>query len=188
MHSLFINNFTMCFQPNIHCTCKIVFAGNTYNLFTDGTNNNSNGTMSIVEQTYVSFRVRACAEVHLIMTSDRQQFEVVLGAAGNTQILIREHVGSDPVVSLSKEHVVSCSDMWRFWVSWDNSNIRVGSGTPLSHEYLSWRAGYEIYIKSVTFSTALNHWAEWDILHDYGRLAKSKTVFYFYCLKSDLPP
>lgn len=73
-------------------------------------------------------------------------------------------------------HQLDCNSLRRFWVSWDDDTIRVGSGYKHDgHVYVEYNDPQFIPVNYLSVSSGFGSQAEWEIQHTQSQF------IYFIC-------
>lgn len=87
--------------------------------------------ITVVEQTSMVFKVKACSDVHVVLASYPKNprvrsYDLLLGSDGNTMTkLYRE---GTLVHSINTSNLLKCDVDQYLWVSWQNNIIEMGTG------------------------------------------------------------
>jgi hypothetical protein len=82
------------------------------------------------------FGVAACNDVHVALTETpgvqtRRAYELVIGASGNSQTLLKDASSGSSLAQVSSANILSCNAVKSFWLSWTNASVSFGTGTVL---------------------------------------------------------
>ncbi len=103
----------------------------------------------------ITFRVRGCKQATLLMTTSatdiwgRNLFEIIL----DEESLIRYHQSPENVASAATPSLLDCDRCIKYWISWENSQIQVGSGDLRSYPFLSWNMPIDTSVQSVSMDS-----------------------------------
>lgn len=115
------------------------------------------------------FEVRACsgARIHLMENPDSlsSSVVVVIGDDFNTRTTISIPDGLS--VGANTPNILSCEVFRKFWISWENRQIRVGRGVP--YEEIIVYHDFTHVVTLVGLSTGLLASGTWQFLHEEGR-------------------
>jgi len=103
---------------------------------------------------------------------------VVIGDDFNSRITISPPDGQ--TVGANTPNVLSCEISRKFWISWENGQIRVGQGVPYEQMILS--LDYAHVVTVVALSTDLLVSGTWKFSHEEGRTVMPScrfTLLYF---------
>lgn len=89
---------------------------------------------------------------------------MILGAAGNRQVVIRDTVGGGGQNVTLNSHVLACDRSQTFWLSWARQWLYVGTGTKVGERTL---LGLPLgsqpkVIKAISMATTNVHGARWS--------------------------
>ena len=77
----------------------------------------------------------------------------------------REYVQtfSQTVQTVNTPSILSCKELRKFWVSWEDNTIQVGSGDLYQHSFIAWTDPLFHPVGAVSFSTGYGAVGEWQI-------------------------
>lgn len=112
------------------------------------------------DYTHFEFSVRGCKDVMIYLASlpmnaspDIEGYKIGIGAQENTRTFLREYPSRTEVENVGTLNILSCHSLRRFWISWKDSTLTVGSGDLYSREIFSHvKPGMNIRAISVTMA------------------------------------
>lgn len=127
-----------------------------------------------VQKSQITFQVRACSEVRVLLTADPFDLslytrEFILGASGNTKSVILGRNNATLVENITAD-VVQCNDFRQFLVSWESGMLQVSreqstGGALLKHLDAEMRT-----VHAVSISTGDGSTGEWRFSRDAGEI------------------
>jgi acid stress-induced BolA-like protein IbaG/YrbA len=128
----------------------------------------------IVQKSQITFQVRACSEVRVLLTEDLFDLslytrEVILGASGNTRsvILGRNNV---TLIENSTANVVQCNDFRQFLISWESGMLQVNREQSTGDTLLKYLDTEMRTVHAVSISTGDGSTGEWRFSRDAGEI------------------
>ena len=123
----------------------------------------------------LSFRVRACSDVHLILSSSlkartARYYEISIGFDGGTHSSLK--FGNKQMAEcITPRSVLDCKNDRHFWVHWDADSglVEVGEG-PLHgfNGLLSWTNPDPFDIQAISMATKTSVSGRWQLLNNAG--------------------
>jgi hypothetical protein len=92
---------------------------------------------------------------------------VVIGDNGNTRTVIR--LPSGLTSSAETPYILSCEHYRKFWISWENGEIRLGRGLPYDEVIVT--GDYVLSVSIVALSTDVSVTGDWRFSHEEGIVA-----------------
>lgn len=126
-------------------------------------------------RTSLSFRVKACHDAHVALAStlaDTRQhaYEIVLGASGNQYTIIRNMTLDFPVMTVHTPGILDCTEMRKFWISWEGGLVRVGYGLRAGLQtIMEWQDTDPYAIHAYGISTGFGASGVWQLIDYTGK-------------------
>lgn len=121
------------------------------------------------DETFMLFQVKSCGDAHiLLMQSNRtteDSYELVIAGLQNSQSFIRDgQQGPALATTYHAESLLDCKEFRPFWVSWDEGNIRVGTGLIVDvNDFISYANTTLTGVKHVAIATGREAIGKWMI-------------------------
>jgi len=123
-----------------------------------------------------SVDIASCHEVSILLAGEvaianRSAYEIVIGALENKQISIKKAVNG--IFEIVRYTTISgslhCNEFRRFWVSWVDGNLELGSGITGQDVLVSWTDSSEDYkpIQALSLASSIDS-AQWSFQQDQG--------------------
>lgn len=117
------------------------------------------------KQKFLSFSVKACSDVYLVLTSKYDDegplIEIAIGLNGNTRSAIRTEKRGTNIVTFTRSFL-NCRRFTRFWVSWKNQIIQVGMGLKENNrEFMMMMDDRKLNIVNIGISTGRGTTGDW---------------------------
>ena len=109
----------------------INFVGNGYEVFTAGDGKYGRSWTSVMGYDYLTFSVRACADVRLALATVPQTPEtaayhvIIADTSGRSLIQVDSVSGGEVKAEITISDLLSCDSYREFWVGWANKTIQV---------------------------------------------------------------
>lgn len=121
------------------------------------------------------FAVKACRDASVAFSQvagiyTHYTYELVVGATGNTETILRSSVGGGVLKSVYTHQILDCSAVRIFWVSWRDGVIAFGKGITVKQgELFSVSVSNMIVINSLSLLTPSDVKGVWGISTTMGR-------------------
>ncbi|XP_063413212.1 C3 and PZP-like alpha-2-macroglobulin domain-containing protein 8 [Mytilus trossulus] len=117
------------------------------------------------KQQFLSFRVKSCSDVYLVLTSEYDDegplIEIAIGLNGNTRSAIRTEKRGTNIVTFTRSFL-NCRRFTSFWVSWGNQIIQVGMGLQENNrEFMMMMDDRKLKIVNIGISTGRGTTGKW---------------------------
>lgn len=132
---------------------------------------------SIFGQDSVVFRVQACKDAHLTLSTlfnnvNSDTYEVIIGGNNNTQSFIRDRATMTDVQRVDTPNIMDCNNYKAFWAKWDKTTkrITVGDGAVIGkYGFLDWIDTNNRTFQGFTISTYNGASGLWDFSFLQGK-------------------
>ena len=158
-------------EKGLHDAHLFRVAGRTYSVYTDY-DYRYNYTWLRPTTSHVTFRAKACKDIHVLLASDLQEtavaYEVVIGGYNNERVDIRRGAQGPVLAETWAIDICNCNEYLPFWISWENKTIEVGTGKLRQHILLSvsdLEEGHEV--KAVSLSTYHDSQGEYQLPQEH---------------------
>ena len=131
------------------------------------------GTLNIfTSDSTWEFQLRGCGEAQVALYADTLKenlcYTVWLGRENNTHVEIHDSRGVKLTSALYADHL-SCDKLRKFWISWDQSVVKVGEGTAPHHLIAEYSNPGGPVINTLSVASAeSNSKAEWEFVRRSG--------------------
>lgn len=116
------------------------------------------------------FEVRACSLAHVVLMerpdSAATAIHVVIGDNNNRQTSISFPDGQ--TAEVDTPNILSCELYRKFWVSWENEQIRIGRGLPYDEVILARASTKPVTVVALSTDDAVT--GDWRFMHDEGNV------------------
>ncbi|CAG2252412.1 unnamed protein product [Mytilus edulis] len=117
------------------------------------------------KQQFLSFSVKACSDVYLVLTSEYGDegplIEIAIGLNGNTRSAIRTEKRGTNIVTFTRSFL-NCKRFTGFWISWKNQIIQVGMGLKENNrEFMMMMDDRKLKIVNIGISTGRGTTGVW---------------------------
>lgn len=145
-----------------------LYAGNGNNIMTPG-EEGFDTFWCRAEDTHLEFRVRACQDAVIGLSSDvmaEPDYQIVLGANQNQDVQIL-----NDGVAESKNYIdiLDCDMLKTFWASWQDGRIEIGTGALGTNRLLHYEDPNMVSVEALTLATRSQSMAEWDFPRSKGQ-------------------
>ena len=94
--------------------------------------NRNHTWINIFDKYYFLFKVRACTNAHIDLSSNPQlvdgfEYDIGFGTTDSNDISVT-NVRTNNIVSSQKSNIVSCDAFRYFWIAWTSQMLHIGEG------------------------------------------------------------
>lgn len=120
--------------------------------------------------------------VFLLLQGDVEVFanQIYLGVENNTKSGVRSGFSPQPIVEAQTAGILNCNISTGFWISWNGTERRVGSGSIVSlNTFLTWVDDSWSLVSTIGFSNAHQAGAHYFIRRNAGKNISSNAALAF---------
>lgn len=128
-------------------------------------------THVVVSRKAFYFEVQACRAASVVLLErpgvTSSVVRIVIGDNDNAKTVII--LPNGVISSADTPYILSCEQYRKFWISWENGQIRLGHGLPYDQVIVT--SDYVQPVSVVALSTDVSVTGDWRFLHEEGNAA-----------------